>query len=174
MRPLVVVVTPHDGFGSILEEARPPLVGLLRAVSGLYFKPTLVKLLGEAVQPRLLDPGTGRGMRRARSSSVCQRALPPFATSVEHDGHETVIRVRGEVDLSNCERLREVIEPCVDAGAKLVVDLAAVDFMDSSCLRVLAWASTTILDEGGSFSLRNPSPIARRLLEVTGLAFLLD
>ncbi len=98
----------------------------------------------------------------------------PFALSVERRGLETIVRVCGEVDLSTCDRLRDVIEPFIEAGETLVIDLAGVEYMDSSCLRVLAVANVTIGERGGSFSLRNPSTMARRVLEIAGLSFLLD
>jgi anti-anti-sigma factor len=56
-------------------------------------------------------------------------------------GQVAIIRVVGEVDLSNSERLAEALESDGDERAGIVLDLSEVPFMDSSGLRVLLMAA---------------------------------
>ncbi len=46
--------------------------------------------------------------------------------------------------------------------------------MDSSCLRVLQQARSTLTADGGSLFLRNPSKVARRTLTVAQAQDLLE
>jgi anti-sigma B factor antagonist len=53
--------------------------------------------------------------------------------------------------------------------ARLVFDMSGVEFMDSSGIALLASAVQKVRE----VELRNPTPIARRLVELTGLAGIL-
>ena len=85
-----------------------------------------------------------------------------FSTEVAQVGDETIIHVRGEIDVATCERLRDTIEPHLGPQQAIVLDLSEVEFMDSSCLRVLQQARGTLTADGGSLFLRNPSRVAWR------------
>ena len=97
-----------------------------------------------------------------------------FSTSVAREGLETVIFVRGEVDMATCERLRDAIEPHLGPRQTVVLDLSGVEFTDSSLLSVLVQARGTLTADGGSLFLRNPSHVARHLLTVSGMEHLLQ
>ena len=103
-----------------------------------------------------------------------------FPSTVEFDvdvvvgRHETVVFVMGEIDLATCERLRDAIEPHLGPEQRVVLDLAGVHFMDSTCLSVVLKARTRLSADGGSLILRNPSTAARTLLGAAGLTALLD
>jgi anti-anti-sigma factor len=78
-----------------------------------------------------------------------------------------VIKLSGEVDMSNVDTLRGLIDPVLEnAPQRVDFDLSALDFMDSSgialLLRVAAKTQTV--------QLHDPTPLVRRLLEATGLA----
>ena len=83
------------------------------------------------------------------------------------DGQEVAyLAVAGEVDLANAEELREAVRRCADGEpAGVVIDLAAVPFMDSSGLAVLFEAARDL----GSRLLvvAAPDSAVERLLEVT-------
>jgi len=85
-----------------------------------------------------------------------------------------VIYVQGEMDMATCERLRDAIEPHMGPEQTIVLDLSGVEFMDSACIKVLVQARGELTQDGGSLLLRNPSPIAHRLLTLTGVEFLLS
>lgn len=97
-----------------------------------------------------------------------------FSTAVEQVGDATVIRVRGEIDIASCERLRDAIEPHLGPRQSIVLDLSEVEFMDSSSLGVLQQARGTLTADGGSLVLRNPSVAAQRLLTAARAQDLLE
>ncbi len=64
------------------------------------------------------------------------------------------------------DQLREVI---LDGGARLVLDLSGVTFVDSMALSVLVSALKLARKEGGDLVLLKPTAPVRSLLEVTRL-----
>jgi anti-sigma B factor antagonist len=97
-----------------------------------------------------------------------------FSTEVAQTGDTTVIYVRGEIDIATCERLRDAIEPHLGPRQSVILDLARVEFIDSSGLHVLEQARGALTADGGSLVLRNPSEAAHRLLTVTQTEELLE
>jgi anti-anti-sigma factor len=78
-----------------------------------------------------------------------------------------VVRVTGEVDMSNAGKVRDVVDRVTGTGVdRLIFDLGGLEFIDSSGLAVLLAAAQKV----PSVQLRNPSPIVRRVVEVTGLS----
>jgi anti-sigma B factor antagonist len=77
-----------------------------------------------------------------------------------------VVRISGEVDMSNADVLRETIDPIAASDVHhLIFDLGGLEFIDSSGLTVLLAAAQKV----PQVQLRDPSPIVRRIVEVTGL-----
>lgn len=77
------------------------------------------------------------------------------------------IAVSGDIDAHTAPDVAAAIsKSSVD---RLVIDLAGVDFVDSSGLRVFIEAHQTRGDEGRSLVLANPSPVVRRLLDIAGV-----
>jgi anti-sigma B factor antagonist len=97
-----------------------------------------------------------------------------FSTEVTESEGATAIHVRGEIDMTTAERLRDAIEPLMGPKQTIILDFSEVRFMDSSCLNVLVQARGRLTENGGSLILRNPSTAARRLLTVTGATDLLE
>jgi anti-anti-sigma factor len=77
-----------------------------------------------------------------------------------------IVAVSGELDSSNAASLRERVASIAPRPTQpLIFDLAGLRFMDSAGIAVLIGAKAS----ASSVSLRNPSPIIRRVLEATGL-----
>ena len=90
-------------------------------------------------------------------------------TGVDRDDGAVVVHLAGELDLYNAHEVREaLLACCAEEPERLVVDLAAVEFLDSTVLGVLVEARTRM---GGrnAFVLAAPGPEPRRTLEVSGL-----
>lgn len=80
-----------------------------------------------------------------------------------------IIRVTGDLDAHTAPRLDDVVRGLIDAGAeRIVVDMAAVEFVDSSGLRSLIRARADGAD-GREVVVHNPSAATLRLLDVTGM-----
>jgi anti-sigma B factor antagonist len=91
----------------------------------------------------------------------------PVRGIVERDG-TVVVELAGELDLYNVEAVRHaLLESTASKPALLVVDLSAVEFIDSTALGVLVEARSHL--ENGRFLLAGPGLEARRALQVSGL-----
>ena len=77
-----------------------------------------------------------------------------------------VVRLTGEIDISNAERLGDALESIVGPDAReLVVDLDGLEFMDSAGIAMLLRTASRM----DAVELRNPSDVMRRIIECTGL-----
>jgi anti-anti-sigma factor len=77
-----------------------------------------------------------------------------------------VVKLCGEVDISNANKLGAELERIVGTGIRrLVVDMSALEFMDSSGIAMLLHAAARV----DSISVRKPSAVVRRIIEATGL-----
>ncbi len=79
-----------------------------------------------------------------------------------------IVRLVGEIDISNASTLAGTLDRLVAANADdhVVVDLAELEFMDSSGIAMLLQAAGRV----GSLELRSPTPTIRRIIESTGLS----
>jgi len=82
-----------------------------------------------------------------------------------HDG-TTVVTASGEIDMATAPELRECL---AETAGKVVVDLRAVSFLDSSGIGALAEARSRLTDAGGDLTLRKPQGVVRTALEIVGL-----
>ncbi len=88
----------------------------------------------------------------------------------ERDGY-AVVAVSGEVDVATVPRLREQLHSLVAQGDnRIVVDLEAVDFLDSTGLGVLVGALKRVRAAGGALQLVSTQARINKVFEVTGLA----
>ncbi len=94
-----------------------------------------------------------------------------FAFEVVDVDDVHVVSLHGQLDLANADRVRDAIIGA--AGSTVVVDLSDLQFLDSSGIAALLSARSRITDTGHGFEVRGAQGIVRRVLEVTGLAFLL-
>jgi anti-anti-sigma factor len=80
------------------------------------------------------------------------------------DAHR--IAPAGELDIATIEPIRSDVETAIAQGATVIVfDLSAVTFLDSSALAVFAFAARQV----DRVRVTNPSAIARRVIEQSGL-----
>ena len=81
-----------------------------------------------------------------------------------------VLAVVGEADLHTAPQLDEKLDGIVDRGARRVlVDLMATSFMDSTTLGVLLRYQKRIIGGGGALVLVSDDPRVLRTFEITGL-----
>lgn len=97
-----------------------------------------------------------------------------LVTRVEVDAEgQAVVYAEGDIDLATSNALREALVEALEKSARVVVDVGAVPFIDSSGLNAFVWGHREAEQAGGSLRLRRPSPMLRRLLEITALESLL-
>ena len=87
------------------------------------------------------------------------------------EGGALVVSLSGELDLTNIERVRSSIGDALTAGTeRLVIEVSGLAFMDSSGLALLASFARKIPE----IEVRDPTPIVRRLIDLSGLAEILN
>ena len=86
------------------------------------------------------------------------------------DTGTAVIRVVGDVDLATSPMLMQTINDALDDDARHVhVDLSAVDFLDSTGLRVLVDGHRRAAQRDGRLYVTGATEIVARVLAITGL-----
>lgn len=100
-------------------------------------------------------------------SDLDPRERAEAAASTSHEEGAAVLNLSGELDLSTIHSVRETADALIGENPdRLVIDLTHVTFMDSSGIALLLWIATRLPQT----TLRNPSPIIRQVIEMTGLA----
>ena len=84
-------------------------------------------------------------------------------------GKTAVIRLRGELDVTVCTTLAELLAPLAGMGLdRLVIDLDDVDFLDCGTATVIFEAVRQALPPGEMPVIRAQPPLVRRLLQLGG------
>jgi anti-sigma B factor antagonist len=94
----------------------------------------------------------------------------PARLESDHEDGRVVIRLSGEIDLTNVGRLEEQIEGAIADARDVVIDLTEVHFLDSGGLRLLSRVSTAAADHNQSFVVvAPPDSIARSVIDIAGM-----
>jgi anti-anti-sigma factor len=88
----------------------------------------------------------------------------------ERHGQPSVLRLQGELDASNRDRLHSTISSALEHHPPLlVVDLSGLDFTDCAGLSVLVGAHERLAASGHRLLITGAKPAVQRLLHLTGL-----
>lgn len=99
-----------------------------------------------------------------------QNNLYSYTSQIDETSAITVIKPSGRIDAHTVSRLRNEIQSAFQQGDyNLVVDLSAVNFMDSSGLAVLVQGMQRCQASGGQFGICAPLQPVRMILELTRL-----
>jgi anti-sigma B factor antagonist len=86
------------------------------------------------------------------------------------DGDVRVLRVAGEVDFDVAPQFKRRISSLIEAGDRqLVIDLSAVDFIDSTAIGVLVGAIKRLRAVGGSLAVVCDNDDVHAIFEAVGL-----
>lgn len=89
---------------------------------------------------------------------------------VEGEGTHRVVHLTGECDLASAPQLRETLRPLAPPDVtSLVLDLAELDFLDSTGLGVLLGSLRRLREQDGELKIAGARGQPRQLLAVTGL-----
>jgi anti-sigma B factor antagonist len=103
------------------------------------------------------------GDRATRTSK-----LGSLAVRSEREGEAHIIELIGELDLDGAPKLEQALSEAEAGDAtSIVVDLGALDFIDSTGLRLLVMAAER--SEHGRFSLLRGPKQVHRVFEITDL-----
>ena len=90
--------------------------------------------------------------------------------SVHRDGGLVRLAAVGDLDLDSAPKLLTEVVRQLDAGmTELVIDLTALEFIDSSGLGTLVGCWRRAQQAGATLVVANPGPDVSMTLEITGL-----
>jgi anti-sigma B factor antagonist len=95
------------------------------------------------------------------------------ANTSDRPGHVRVA-LAGDCDLAVRDQLSEALLAAVSRCDTVIVDLAAVEFLDSSGLHGLVAAHRAAVERGGHLYVENPAGSVAAVLDLTGVAGLLS
>jgi anti-sigma B factor antagonist len=114
------------------------------------------------------------GREEALSSLAALHALapPPAEFTVETGrgaGGAFTLRPTGELDIATAPRLERALHDGRRPGDDVVLDLAGLEFVDSTGLRVIVRAVEAAHRDGWDLRLRHGPPAVRRVFEIAGV-----
>jgi anti-sigma B factor antagonist len=110
--------------------------------------------------------------------SICRRAVTvvsgePFP--VTWSGRTAIVRLPGEIDLTNADAIREgLLSALNQAAVALIVDMTATTFCDSAGITALVRASRRAAATGATIRLAASAPPVLRVLTLVGIDRLID
>ena len=89
----------------------------------------------------------------------------------EFDGRELKIKLRGEIDHHSAAAVRTSMDELIRTRKPkmLVIDMSAVDFMDSSGLGLIMGRYTAMQAIGGKLCVLDPSPATEKIMSLAGM-----
>ena len=89
----------------------------------------------------------------------------------EQRGESLVIHVGGEIDHHSAVRVRTEIDERIIAErpSRVLLELSAVDFMDSSGLGLIMGRFALLKKFGGTLSILDPSPAVMKMIRLAGM-----
>ena len=98
-----------------------------------------------------------------------------FQILVERSDATVILRPTGELDLAVGDEFDAAVRQLSASSARhIVVDLAGLEFIDSSGLRALLRARSAAAKGRRTFTVANPTPEIERLFDLTGAAALFE
>jgi anti-sigma B factor antagonist len=93
----------------------------------------------------------------------------PLSIDVERDDRTRVLVLRGDLDAATASQLRECLVEVIDEGTRIVIDMEALDFLDSAGLGILVGGLKRARTHGGELELVCSSSAVLKPIEITGL-----
>jgi anti-anti-sigma factor len=94
-----------------------------------------------------------------------------FTIETSQEAGRLIVRPCGELDLATAPDLEQLVLGRLADGARVVLDLRGLSFMDSSGVRVLVAAHARASDDGGELTILRPERggAVDRIIEVSGI-----
>ena len=90
--------------------------------------------------------------------------------SILHKDDITIVKLKGEIDVTIAPKLRNILKRKVINGTvKIIIDLADVDFIDSSGLGIFVVAFKSAKAKGRNIKFVNAKPEVLKVIELTRL-----
>ena len=109
-------------------------------------------------------------MTRVSGDSSRRYECPHRVAQIVRDTDLTRIVFSGDLDMSTVTQARPIVERACESGSeRVVVDLSAVEFVDSHGLHLIATTHRALSATGCTIVVLPPSEAVRRAFEITGL-----
>ena len=91
--------------------------------------------------------------------------------SYEEKGEELVVHVGGEIDHHSAVEVRTEVDARIIATSpkRVLLELSAVDFMDSSGLGLIMGRFALVKQYGGTLAVLDPSPAVVKIMKLAGM-----
>lgn len=96
--------------------------------------------------------------------------MSEMGISVEDGDRGPVVQLTGDLDLPGGDALEALVTPMINDGTVVEIDMAEVEFLDSSGLGALIVLSQLASEGGGNVVLRDPSKAVMSALNLTHTA----
>jgi anti-anti-sigma factor len=93
----------------------------------------------------------------------------PLTIEIRPDAASVTLLLEGELDLASVGTLRACLEQLDSQFSEISVDMAGLEFLDSTGLAALVTTQQHLGERGGRLLVRNPQGHVRRVLEVSGV-----
>lgn len=100
--------------------------------------------------------------------------MDTFSLNIVEDGTVTVVSIVGDIDLRHSAQVREALLGCVERARTVVVDMAAVESIDSSGVAGLLEAGQTAKKAGRRFVLAAVGETVLRVIKIARLDTIFD
>ena len=96
--------------------------------------------------------------------------LDALRLSSEYRGDSVIVTVRGDLDVVTSGQFDDCLARARQERSRIILDLAAVDFMDTSSLAVIVGHWKKLVASGGTLALAGARYKYTKALWITGLA----
>ena len=107
---------------------------------------------------------------RPSEPSLLERRVAELRFSMQTHGASVVVSVQGELDITSSQRFDDRLAEAAAASDQVILDMSAVDFMDTTALAVIVTHWRRQAEEGGVFLLAGARYRYTKALWITGLA----
>jgi anti-anti-sigma factor len=116
----------------------------------------------------------GRGVQNNHRRLGSDRNGADPVRAIVREADTTLIRLGGELDMATVPLVREALErECERRPLRLTIELAAVEFLDSSAINLLVAIHRRLRAEGAHLILANPSDVVAQTMQIAQLHRLL-
>lgn len=81
-----------------------------------------------------------------------------------------IITARGDFDLTTMNLLDDCLTRARDSYEHIIVESAAIEYIDCACLTVIAVHCKALTAQGGTLTLTSLRPLPARMVQIAGLA----
>ena len=93
-----------------------------------------------------------------------------ISVETSEENNIPVVKVKGEIDIYTCGKLRTALGAVIDTGTtQFVLDLDDIIYIDSTGLGTIAHTARTIEKESGTIHVICKKPQIKKIFEVSGL-----